>query len=43
VRFWRRRGFVDFDRLPCSCESRSSLDCHLLKMAKQLERTIPGF
>jgi len=43
VRFWRTRGFVDFDQLPCPCESRSSLDCHLLKMAKQLRRSIPDF
>jgi N-acetylglutamate synthase-like GNAT family acetyltransferase len=43
VRFWHRRGYVDFDQIPCSCEPRSSLECYVLKMAKQLKRRSPGF
>jgi N-acetylglutamate synthase-like GNAT family acetyltransferase len=37
VKFWRRRGYVEFDRLPCLCQPRSSLGFCMVKMAKQLE------
>ena len=43
VKFWYRRGYVEFDELPCQCESRSSLRCSILKMAKHMDRICPGF
>jgi N-acetylglutamate synthase-like GNAT family acetyltransferase len=43
VKFLGRRGYVEFDELPCQCESPSSLQCSVLKMAKHIDRKCPGF
>jgi N-acetylglutamate synthase-like GNAT family acetyltransferase len=43
VRFCRRRGYTEFDRVPCQCDSKSSLHCYTLKMVKHLDRRSLGF
>lgn len=43
VRFCQHRGYIEFDQLPCQCDSQSVLDCYTLKMMKHLDWGSPGF